>query len=174
MSGFDVRLMAAGLLCGLMLPVAFSAGSPALAGALERTEPGHMAPPQPDSNLPIAPPIVQFPLPPQWVTIRSNEDWRKAGKFEKELSRDCAALRFKEITPLRFRAYFKGEVLGVAFGHGLNLNDPERKADRKKIYLFRNGNTTACTVQSMDNKDPRVNPAGDQAATPAAGGFQKY
>ena len=103
-----------------------------------------MAPPQPDSNLPIAPPIVQFPLPPQWVTIRSNEDWRKAGKFEKELSRDCAALRFKEITPLRFRAYFKGEVLGVAFGHGLNLNDPERKADRKKIYLFRNGNTDVC------------------------------
>ncbi|ANC90640.1 hypothetical protein A6A40_01225 [Azospirillum humicireducens] len=170
MSGFEARLVAAGLLCGLLL----AGGSPALAGALERTEPGHLPPPQPGPDLPIAPPIVQFPLPPQWMTIRSKEDWRKAGTFEKELSRDCAALRFTEITPLRFRAYFNGEVLGVAFGHGLNLNDPDRKADRKKIYLFRNGDSTACTVQSMDNKDPRVNPAGNQAGTPAAGGFKKY
>lgn len=175
MSGFDPRRpMAAIILPAVVLGLLIPGATPALAGALERTEPGHQAPPQPGSTLPIAPPLVQFPLPPQWVTIRSKEDWRKAGKFEKELSRDCAALRFTEITPLRFRAYFKGEVLGVAFGHGLNLNDPDRKADRKKIYLFRNGDSTACTVQSMDNQDPRVNPAGDQAATPAAGGFQKY
>lgn len=170
MSGFDVRSLAALCLCGLVLPVA----APALAGALERTEPGHQAPPQPGGSLPIAPPIVQYALPSQWMTIRSKEDWRKAGTFEKELSKDCAALRFGEIEPMRFRAYYNGEVLGVAFGHGLNLRDPGKKADRKKIYLFRNGDSTNCTVQSMDNKDPRVNPAGNQAATPAAGGFKKY
>lgn len=170
MSGFDAPIKAALWLCGLMLLGA----DPALAGALERTEQGHMAPPPPGSSLPIAPPIVQYALPSQWMTIRSKEDWRKAGKFEKELSKDCAALRFNEIEPMRFRAYYKGEVLGVAFGHGLNLHDPGRKADRKKIYLFRNGDSTGCTVQSIDNQDPRVNPAGNQAATPAAGGFKKY
>ena len=170
MSGFDAPVKAALWLCGLtLLGVA-----PALAGALERTEPGHQAQPQPGSSLPIAPPIVQYALPSQWMTIRSKEDWRKAGKFEKELSKDCAALRFNEIEPMRFRAYYKGEVLGVAFGHGLNLHDPGKKADRKKIYLFRNGDSTGCTVQSMDNQDPRVNPAGTQAGTPAAGGFKKY
>ncbi|PWC57546.1 hypothetical protein TSH7_21625 [Azospirillum sp. TSH7] len=170
MSGFDAPVKAALWLCGLTL----LGVTPALAGALERTEPGHQAPPQPGSSLPIAPPIVQYALPSQWMTIRSKEDWRKAGKFEKDLSKDCAALRFNEIEPMRFRAYYKGEVLGVAFGHGLNLHDPGKKADRKKIYLFRNGDSTGCTVQSMDNQDPRVNPAGTQAGTPAAGGFKKY
>lgn len=170
MSGFDVRGKAAFWLCGLALLGA----APALAGALERTEPGHQAPPQPGTSLPVAPPIVQYALPSQWMTIRSKEDWRKAGSFEKELSKDCAALRFNEIEPMRFRAYYKGEVLGVAFGHGLNLHDPGKKADRKKIYLFRNGDSTNCTVQSVDNQDPRVNPAGNPATTPAAGGFKKY
>ncbi|MBY6262841.1 hypothetical protein EI613_13130 [Azospirillum sp. 412522] len=170
MSGFDGRSLAACWVCGLSLLGA----APALAGALERTEQGHQAPPQPGSSLPIAPPIVQYALPSQWMTIRSKEDWRKAGTFEKELSKDCAALRFNEIALMRFRAYYKGEVLGVAFGHGLNLHDPDKKADRKKIYLFRNGDSTGCTVQSVDNQDPRVNPAGNQAATPAAGGFKKY
>ncbi len=170
MSGFDAPVKAALWLCGLTL----LGVTPSLAGALERTEPGHQAPPQPGSSLPIAPPIVQYALPSQWMTIRSKEDWRKAGKFEKDLSKDCAALRFNEIEPMRFRAYYKGEVLGVAFGHGLNLHDPGKKADRKKIYLFRNGDSTGCTVQSMDNQDPRVNPAGTQAGTPAAGGFKKY
>ncbi|CAO3418823.1 hypothetical protein [Azospirillum endophyticum] len=174
MSGFDARRMVVPLAACWLYGLALLGAAPALAGALERTEPGHQAPPQPGSSLPIAPPIVQYALPSQWMTIRSKEDWRKAGKFEKELSKDCAALRFNEIEPMRFRAYYKGEVLGVAFGHGLNLNDPGRKADRKKIYLFRNGDSTGCTVQSMDNQDPRVNPAGNQAATPAAGGFKKY
>lgn len=90
------------------------------------------------------------------MTIRSTQDWRKAGKFEKDLSKDCAARRFREVMPMRFRAYFKGEVLSVAFGHGLNLYDPKKKADRKLIYLFREADSTACTVQSMTNQDARL------------------
>ncbi|MBP2300064.1 hypothetical protein [Azospirillum picis] len=173
MCGFDTRRHGEAALC-LFFCLALLPAGPALAGALERTEPGHVAPPQPGTSLPIAPPIVQYALPPQWMTIRSKEDWRKAGKFEKDLSRECAALRFNEIAPMRFRAYFNGQVMGVAFGHGLNLRDPGRKADPKKIYLFRNGDSTGCTVQSMDNQDPRVNPAGAQGGAPAAGGFKKY
>ncbi|BAI71085.1 hypothetical protein AZL_004470 [Azospirillum sp. B510] len=174
MSGFDGLRRTAALAILALYGLALPAAPPALAGALERTEPGHQAPPAPGSSLPIAPPIVQYALPSQWMTIRSKEDWRKAGKFEKELSKECAALRFNEIEPMRFRAFYKGEVLGVAFGHGLNLHDPGKKADPKKIYLFRNGDATGCTVQSLDNQDPRVNPAGSPAGTPAAGGFKKY
>lgn len=133
-----------------------AAGPAAAKGPLERTAPDHMAPVPPGRDLPMAPPITSFALPPQWVTIRSTQDWRRAGKFEKELSRDCTARRFCEIMPLRFRAYFKGEVLGVAFGHGLNLYDPKKKADRKLIYLFRDGDATNCTVLSITNEDARV------------------
>ncbi|PWC39296.1 hypothetical protein [Azospirillum sp. TSO35-2] len=176
MSEFEPRRAATvSFRCGAVALLVLLAAAPALAAsALDRTQSDHMAPPPPDGNLPIAPPIVQYALPPQWMTIRSKEDWRKAGKFEKELSKDCAALRFNEISPLRFRAYFKGEVMGVAFGHGLNLRDPGKKADRKKIYLFHNGDSTGCTVQSMDNQDPRVNPAAGQATTPTGSGFKKY
>lgn len=131
--------------------------APALAAPLDRTEPGHLPPVPPGGyDLPLSPPVVQFPLPPQWAIIKSTQDWRRAGKFEKDLSRDCAARRFREITPLRFRAFFQGEVLGVAFGHGLNLHDPNKRADRKLIYLFRDGDSTGCTVLSLTNGDARV------------------
>ncbi len=136
---------------------------------MDRTAPGHMAPVEPGRDLPIAPPMVHFAMPPQWMTIRSNEDWRKAGNFEKELSKDCAARRFREIESMRFRAFFQGEVLGVAFGHGLNLHDPGKKADRQMIYLFREGDSTACTVLSMSNQDPRVK-GGAQGAAPTPTG----
>nr|WP_247887273.1 hypothetical protein [Azospirillum sp. SYSU D00513] len=141
------------------------AAAPALAaGPLERTSPGHMAPVPPGSDLPIAPPLTHYALPPQWVTIRSKEDWRKAGRVEKDLSKACAARTFRERIPLRFRAIFGNEVLGVAFGHGLNLHDPKGKADRKLIYLFRNGDSTGCTVVSMTNQDARI--LNEEAAPP--------
>jgi hypothetical protein len=142
-----------GELVGAVLAVLLVLPIPTRAGVLERTEPGHLSPVPPGQDLPIAPPMMKYPMPAQWVTIRSNEDWRKAGKFEKELSKDCAARRFREITPMRFRAYFKGEVLSVAFGHGLNLYDPLKKADRKLIYLFHEGDSTACTIQTITNQD---------------------
>jgi hypothetical protein len=152
-----------------MAAALLSAAQPSGAGVLERTSPGHMPPVEPGSDLPIAPPVVRYPLPAQWVTIRSNEDWRKAGRVEKDLSRACAARSFRERMPLHFRAIFKGEVLGVAFGHGLNLHDPAGKADRKLIYLFRNGDSTGCTVLSMTNQDLQIlneTPAGGPAPSP--------
>jgi len=143
------------------LPVAaacavFLAGF-AMAEPLQRTDPQHLAPVPPGGyDLPLAPPVVRFPLPPQWVTMRSDLDWRKAGRIDKKLSEACAARSFRELQPLRFRAVFKGEVLGVAFGHGLNLYDPDKQADRKMIYLFRNGDSSSCVVVVMQNEDLRV------------------
>ncbi|MFD1626424.1 hypothetical protein [Azospirillum griseum] len=177
MCGSDDRASRVGLLrrgVGVLATVLTSVlvATPALswAGMMDRTEPGHMPPVVPGQDLPIAPPVVQFPMPPQWVTIRSNQEWRKVGKFEKDLSKDCAARRFRELSPLRFRAYFKGEVVGVAFGHGLNLYDPQKKADRKLIYLFRDGDSTACTIQTITNEDVRVM---NEAQAPQTGGSYK-
>ncbi|MGY0710683.1 hypothetical protein [Azospirillum argentinense] len=141
----------------LLLLSVLATGAAWAKGPLDRTEPGHMPPVPPGGyDLPLSPPVVQFPLPPQWVTIRSTQDWRHAGTFEKELSKSCASRQFREQMPMRYRAIFKGEVLGVAFGHGLNLHDPKQQANRKLIYLFRNGDSTGCTIVSITNEDLRV------------------
>jgi hypothetical protein len=125
---------------------------------MDRTTPGHMPPVPPGGyELPLAPPVMRFPLPPQWVVIRSNQDWRKAGgKMNKKLSDACALGHFGERLPMRFRAVFQRDVFGVAFGHGLNLVDPKKLADRKMIYIFRNGDSTACQVMEMTNKDAKL------------------
>lgn len=140
---------------------------------LTRTEPGHQPPVPPGGyQLPLAPPITKFPLPPQFVVIRSTQDWRKAGKVDKDLSRACANRQFTQLFPMQYRAIFQTDVLGVAFGHGTNLRDPGKLADKKKIYLFRNGDSTACVVLAMDNQDVRLlndNPApGDKQGAAAS------
>jgi hypothetical protein len=142
---------------------------PAGAEPLERTDPQHLAPLPPNGyDLPLSPPVVRFPLPAQWVTIRSDLDWRKAGTFDKKLSDACATRKFVQKQALRFRAVYNGEVLGVAFGHGLNLSDPGKLADPKKIYLFRNGDSTQCAVLSMRNDDPAVSGVASSRKTSSA------
>ncbi|PWC54324.1 hypothetical protein [Azospirillum sp. TSO22-1] len=139
------------------LAVLMLAAAPAGAASVDRTDPQHLTPPPPGGyDLPLSPPVVRFPLPSQWLTIKGDVDWRKAGVFDKKLSDACATRNFTEKLPMRFRAAYKGEILGVAFGHGLNLNDPGKLADPKMIYLFRNGDSTQCGVLKMPNDDPRI------------------
>ena len=162
-------LLPAAAACAALLAILALIG-PALAGPpMERTDPQHLAPLPPGGyDLPLAPPLVHFPMPPQWVMVRPKEDWRKAGTFDKKLSDACAARKFVEKQGLRFRASFKGEVLGVAFGHGLNLYDPGKLADPKMTYLFRNGDSTYCAVLKMRNEDRAVSgaPAGTPTTAP--------
>lgn len=142
---------------------------PAIAGPLDRTDPAHQPPLPPGGyDLPLAPPVVRFPLPSQWMTINKDLDWRKAGIFDKKLSAACSARTFTETLPLRFRAAYRGEILGVAFGHGLNLTDPGKLADPKMIYLFRDGDSTRCGVLKLRNDDPRVKSLPDKAPDAAA------
>lgn len=141
---------------------------PAVAGPLDRTDPAHQPPLPPGGyDLPLAPPVVRFPLPSQWMTINKDLDWRKAGIFDKKLSAACATRTFTETLPLRFRAAYRGEILGVAFGYGLNLTDPGKLADPKMIYLFRNGDSTQCGVLKLRNDDPRVKSLPDKPAAAA-------
>lgn len=150
------RLPSLAWACGATVAVLVG-GADAADSPLQRTTPGHQAPVPPGGyQLPMAPPVVRYPLPPQYVMIRSSEDWRKAGKVDEKLSRACANRAFRERSPLRYRAIFQKDILGVAFGHGDNLYDPAKLADVKKIYLFRNGDSTGCVVLAIDNMDAKI------------------
>ena len=142
---------------------AFFAVPATAAGPLERTSPMHLAPVPPGGyDLPLSPPVVPFPLPAQWVTINSDLDWRQAGRIDPKLSQACANRTFLQQRPLRFRAVYKGQVLGIAFGHGLNLRDPDKLADPRMIYLFRNGDSSGCVVLATPNRDAAVSGAGPE------------
>lgn len=133
--------------------------SAAWAGDPVRSDLRHLKPPPDDNpNFDIHPP-QRWPKTPQ-VVIRAKSSWRKGGTLDRALSNACANHRFVEIVPMLFRAVFEDDVLGVAFGHGLNLRDLDRKAKIDKIYLFRFGGTTGCEVLSLANPDPRVAPGG--------------
>jgi hypothetical protein len=99
-------------------------------------------------------------LAPTWqakraqIVFRDTKEWRKGGKIERALSLACRNGGFTELRPMQFRAVFTDDVLGVAFGHGLNLHDPGHLAKTDQIYLFRFAGTNACQVLSRPNLDP--------------------
>ncbi|MBI1207204.1 MAG: hypothetical protein GC191_07935 [Azospirillum sp.] len=100
--------------------------------------------------------MVGQPMPPQVVINSPNTPWRQGGAINKALGAACAAHEFNERVPMRYRAFFKDGVLGVAFGHGRNLVDPRGQADRRMIYLFLRADSTACIVIEVPNTDPNA------------------
>ncbi len=92
----------------------------------------------------------------QVVLVDRTVPWRDAGRIVPALSDACARRQFRERRPLRFRAVYQNAILGMAFGHGLNLYDPEQRADPLMMYLFVNGGTSGCTVLVRPNPDARV------------------
>ena len=127
------------------------------AEGLARTAPGHLRGNQGPGDSFALTPVMRYPLPPQVVIDDPKRDWYTVGKINKKLSQACLEHRFGERLPLRFRAFFKNQVVvGVAFGHGLNLWDPGQLAQRDKIYLFRQADVSGCTVAELPNNDPAV------------------
>jgi hypothetical protein len=129
---------------------------PVGAGEMMRTDSRHMVP-VPDVAEPgndRLPPMLWSKTPQ--VVMRSSVGWRKGGKVNKLLTLACRDGRFGERISMLYRAVFKDDVLGVAFGHGLNLYDPDHRADRATIYLFRFGGLNDCQVLTMPNPDPSV------------------
>jgi hypothetical protein len=59
-----------------------------------------------------------------------------------------------------YRAFFSDGTLGVAFGYGLNLYDPDHKANPSLIYLFQFDGLNNCQVLTIPNQDARVQGAG--------------
>ncbi len=126
-----------------------------------QTNPGHLAPPAADDPHFEQNRLTLSPKKSQVVIRDAKKEWRKAGKLDKALTAACRAKRFREREYLLFRAIYKDSTLGVAFGHGLNIYDPDRKAKPGMIYLFWQGGTTACEVLTTANLDPNATkPAG--------------
>lgn len=135
------------------LALALALAGPARAAEPIRSDPRHLQPPPDDDpNFELYAPLWWAKRPQ--VVLRAKTGWLAAGKIDRALSNACAGHRFIEIIPMLFRAVFTDDVLGVAFGHGLNLRDLDHKAKPEMIYLFRFGGTTGCEVLTMRNKDP--------------------
>ncbi|MEI6986129.1 MAG: hypothetical protein WCK65_08375 [Rhodospirillaceae bacterium] len=145
------RALVVSLVMALVMAVALPVAK--VAAEQVRTDPHHMrAPPDDVSGYDRQTPQRWYR--PALVALRAKTEWRKAGKVDRDLSNACAAGRFKEVSPMQYRAIYSDDVLGVAFGHGLNLFDPERKAKPGSVYLFRFGGSTACQVLTTKNLDP--------------------
>jgi hypothetical protein len=128
------------------------------ADPLVRTDPMHLVP-IPDDPLRDHPPLQRWPTPSQ-VVVRSKSEWRLGGKRDVAATSACRAGRFHEITPMLYRAFFSDGTLGVAFGYGLNLYDPDHKANPSLIYLFQFDGLNNCQVLTIPNQDARVQGAG--------------
>ena len=142
-----------------LLALLLAATPPALAAEPQRTDPRHLVPPPDDDPHFEQYRLTLSPKKPQVVFKDRKKEWRKAGKVDKGLTKACRTGRFREFEPLLFRAIYSDDMLGVAFGHGLNLVDLDHKAGVGTIYLFRQGGTAACEVLTTGNLDPNAVPA---------------
>ena len=138
-----------------MIPLLLA--GPAVAAEPARTDPGHLHPPPDDPPTADQTALMWWPKKPQ-VVLRSKKEWHTAGKIDRALSQACSNHSFTERVYMAYRAVFADDVLGVAFGHGLNLFDPAHKAKPDQIYLFRFGGTTGCLVLTTRNLDPAAAP----------------
>jgi hypothetical protein len=92
-------------------------------------------------------------------------NWQ-VGDIDKNLSLMCSLGKFNQLVPYRHAGHFYGPtgaaLLGAAKGNGLNLFDPEKKANAQRDYWFHRDRTSACVVYSAP-----VRPGnGAPAATP--------
>lgn len=91
----------------------------------------------------------------QKVVRTQLPNWR-VGDIDKTLSRMCSLGEFNQRVPYRFSAQFSGPngaaLVGGAKGNGLNLFDPQRKADPDHDYWFFRDRTSDCVVYSAKVK----------------------
>lgn len=142
------------LLLGSAMPAAADIARPPLA----RSAPGHLQPvPRILPFVPLpAPPLPLMEEQPGAILVRKVEGGMETlGKLDKALSQACQSGLFKEAKASKMIAVARKGVLGVAFGHGLNLVDPMKMADRSKVYYFQNASTSLCMVRVGDNWDER-------------------
>jgi hypothetical protein len=105
------------------------------------------SPPLPDPRARglIAPPPVD-------KVVRSPLAYWQVGDIDQTLSRMCSVGKFNQRVPYRFVGHFKGPkgsaMLGAAKGTGLNLFDPQHKADKNHDYWFYRDRTADCIVFS--------------------------
>jgi len=116
------------------------------------------SPPLPDPRARglIAPPAVD-------KVVKTDFAYWQVGDIDQALSRLCSVGKFNQRVPYRFAGHFKGPkgsaLLGAAKGAGLNLADPQHKADKNKDYWFYRDRTAECIVFSAAVKKPATGTA---------------
>jgi hypothetical protein len=142
----------------VLLATAMPAAADIARPPLSRSAAGHLLPvPRilPFTPLP-APPLPLMEEQPGAILVRKVEGGMETlGKLDRDLSQACQAGLFRQAKASKMIAVAKKGVLGVAFGHGLNLVDPMKMADRSKVYYFQNASTSLCLVRVGDNWDAR-------------------
>ena len=161
-------LLAAGLLVGMThFAAAQEPLQPNGVGPLTvRPRDPAASPPLPDPDLPrglIAPPAVD-------KVVKTDFPYWQVGNIEQSLSRLCSVGKFNQRVPYRFAGHFKGPkgyaLLGAAKGTGLNLFDPQHKADKNHDYWFYRDRTADCIVFSAQVKQAPAAGAGRSALPP--------
>ena len=107
--------------------------------------------PDPQARGLIAPPAVD-------KVVKTDFSYWQVGDINQALSRLCSVGKFNQRVPYRFAGHFKGPkgsaLLGAAKGTGLNLFDPQHKADKNHDYWFYRDRTADCIVFSAQVKPP--------------------
>ena len=96
--------------------------------------------------------------PPVDKVVKTDFAYWQVGDIDQALSRLCSVGKFNQRVPYRFAGHFKGPkgsaLLGAAKGNGLNLFDPQHKADKNHDYWFYRDRTADCIVFSAQVKQP--------------------
>jgi hypothetical protein len=140
-----------------------------LAAAQEPLQPSSVGPLSIKPRDPAAGPSLPDPehrglIPPPAVgkVVKSALPSWQVGNIEQGLSRLCSLGKFNQRVPYRYAGHFRGPkgaaLLGAAKGTGLNLVDPQHKADKGHDYWFYRDGTADCIVFSAAVKPPA--PAG--------------
>src|SRR4051812_45402445 len=125
-----------------------------------RVGPLTVRPRDPAASPPLPDPQARGLIAPPGVgkVVRSDLAYWQVGDIDQALSRLCSVGKFNQRVPYRFVGHFKGPkgsaMLGAAKGTGLNLVDPQRKADKNHDYWFYRDRTADCIVFSAQVKQP--------------------
>ena len=86
------------------------------------------------------------------TVIDSNSPYWEVGSRDPALSKACVLGRFNQqqigryIVRLHAKKDDGAAVLGIAKGSGLNLRDPDHRANAAEDYYFRDDGTSSCDV----------------------------
>jgi hypothetical protein len=146
----------------LLLAAAEVAAAQSQSQPLDATGVGPLTvrPRDPAASPPLPDPRARGLIAPPGVdkVVRSDLSYWQVGDIDQALSRLCSVGKFNQRVPYRFVGHFKGPkgsaMLGAAKGNGLNLFDPQHKADKNHDYWFYRDRTADCIVFSAQVKPP--------------------